>query len=74
MPPVPTGSRQYQSYLVRLWREEPQGVWRASVQSTATQQVYYFVTLEALFAFLEGRLATGETHTPPGTNRDPPDG
>jgi hypothetical protein len=42
----------YQSYLLRLWRAGEQHTWRASLQSTATEQVYHFASVEALVAFL----------------------
>ncbi|MBD0328203.1 MAG: hypothetical protein ICV68_17410 [Pyrinomonadaceae bacterium] len=40
------------------------GPWRASAQSTVTQQVYYFAHVEELFAFLLERLAA-EAEEPP---------
>ena len=46
----------YQAYLLRLWREGTQTPWRASLQSTSTEAMYHFATVEALFAFLDGRL------------------
>ena len=48
--------RDYQAYLLRLWREGTQTPWRASLQSTNSEEMYHFATLEALFAFLDGRL------------------
>jgi hypothetical protein len=49
--------RDYQAYLLRLWRGAgTQTPWRASLQSTSSEKMYHFVTLEALFAFLDGRL------------------
>jgi hypothetical protein len=48
----------YQSYLLRLWRENPQGPWRASLQSTSTEQVYAFGSLDQLWAFLMSYAAT----------------
>jgi hypothetical protein len=50
----------YQAYLLRLWRDGAQTPWRASLQSTATERKYHFATLEALFAFLDRRLAPSE--------------
>jgi hypothetical protein len=46
----------YQAYLLRLWREGTQTPWRASLQSTSSEEMHHFATLEALFAFLDGRL------------------
>jgi len=50
---------RYHSYLLRLWREGPQAPWRASLQSTATEQLHHFASLEQLWAFLQTRLAAG---------------
>lgn len=47
----------YHSYLMRLWSDRAQHVWHASLQSTATGQIYQFVSVEALVAFLVARLA-----------------
>ena len=46
----------YQAYLLRLWREGTQAPWHASLQSTSTEAMYHFATVEALFAFLDERL------------------
>lgn len=55
----------YQAYLLRLWREGTQTTWRASLQSTATEQLYHFATIESLFAFLDARMVEGKTaHVP----------
>lgn len=61
----------YHAYLLRLWREGTQAPWRASLQSTATEQMYHFATLEALFAFLDRRLT--EDDVLPGTLDLPPE-
>jgi hypothetical protein len=60
--------RDYHSYLMRLWREGAQAPWRVSLQSTATEQLYHFATIEALFAFLAERLVDDEDEiaNPPG--------
>ncbi len=54
---VITGRRNYQSYLLRLWRAERQDAWRASLQSTATAQLLHFADVEAMIAFLVAELA-----------------
>ena len=46
----------YQSYLLRLWRDNPQAAWRASVQSTATEEVRHFATVEELWAYLMAQM------------------
>jgi len=47
-----TSKTTYQSYLLRLWRDSPQGAWYASVQSTASGEKQIFPDLAALFDFL----------------------
>jgi hypothetical protein len=45
----------YQSYLLRLWKDAAHNIWHASLQCTATAQVYHFASVEAMFAFLVAR-------------------
>ena len=47
---------EYQSYLLRLWRESERSAWRASLQSTATEQIYHFADGAALVAFLVAQM------------------
>jgi hypothetical protein len=67
-PPMNTSDFEYRSYLLRLWRESAQGAWRASVQSTATEQVVLFADITALLAFL---LAQTD-ELPPDRSADQP--
>ena len=58
----PKGSqeqRDYQSYLLRLWREsdEKKPVWRASLKSSRTGEKVGFGSLDELCEFL--RMQTG---------------
>lgn len=50
----------YHSYLLRLWRDNPHSPWRASLQSTITEAVQHFVTVEDLWAYpvaqMEGKM------------------
>jgi len=46
----------YQSYLLRLWRDNPQAIWRASVQSTATEELRHFATVDDLWAYLMAQM------------------
>lgn len=61
----------YHSYLLRMWRDNPQAAWQATLQSTATEQVHHFTSVEHTRAFLKAQMA-GEGddsqagHTPPG--------
>jgi hypothetical protein len=48
----------YRSYLLRLWREghNRQPLWRASLESAQSREVYHFASVEALFAFLRQQI------------------
>jgi hypothetical protein len=50
----------YQSYLLRVWREGTHPIWHASLQSTTTKRIQHFATIEALFAFLDGEMTTDD--------------
>jgi hypothetical protein len=55
--------------LLRLWREGTDRAWHASLQSTKTERVYRFPTIEALFAFLAEQVVDDEDNdvaTPDG--------
>ena len=41
-----------QSYLLRLWRDEPGGRWRMSLQDVKSGERIGFADLERLFAYL----------------------
>ena len=43
----------YSAYLIRLWQEDTQRPWRASVQSVRTGEKFFFATLDDLFVFLQ---------------------
>jgi hypothetical protein len=58
---------EYRSYLLRLWRESAHSPWRASLQSTATEQVVPFADITALLAFV-----IAQTDEPPDALADPP--
>ena len=45
----------YQSYLLRMWRENKDGEWHASLQDVATSECENFSNLTALFTFLSGQ-------------------
>ena len=59
---------RYLSYLLRLWqvRTEGQLVWRASLESPHTGERTGFLSLEALFAFLERLTLVVECSQEPG--------
>ena len=43
----------YQSYLLRLWKEDDEAVWRASLDSTETGERLGFESVDALCDFLK---------------------
>jgi hypothetical protein len=49
---VEISQADYQSYLLRVWRDESRGTWRASLQNTATKHIYHFAEVDKLLAFL----------------------
>ena len=57
----------YQSYLLRLWRDGAEAPWRSSLQCTATDQLFHFAAVEDMLAFLTTQLAAGA-----GPCDDPP--
>ncbi len=42
----------HQSFLLRLWREEGDHAWHASLQNTGTEKTVHFANMDLLFAFL----------------------
>jgi hypothetical protein len=64
MPPHRAESPIYQSYLVRFWRDNPRSPWRVVLQSTATEELHYFATVDELWAFVQARLDEGSSNPP----------
>jgi hypothetical protein len=50
----------YQAYLLRLWRDDGQTPWRASLQEAQAGQLISFASVAQLVAFLEQQ--TQESH------------
>lgn len=46
------GHTPHQAYLLHLWREPQDHVWRASVKTTAGQKEIAFASLDELFVYL----------------------
>ena len=63
--PIPTQKPGYQSYLLRLWRENGEDwSWRLSVQDTHTGERTGFACLEDLLRFLSDKTQTiSSTHS-----------
>ena len=62
MQPEGIGRPTYQSFLVRFWREGTPQYWRGSVQSTVTEQTYYFADIQLLLAFLKAHVEIHDGH------------
>jgi hypothetical protein len=50
----PTPEPDYHAYLLRLWREQPENPWRASLEDPHTGERQSFTNLEKLVCYLEG--------------------
>lgn len=59
MPDCSTLPTTYHSYLVRLWQEQGQVGWRASIQDIQTGVVTWFADTDALLAFLQAQTTSG---------------
>ncbi|MFQ5399783.1 MAG: hypothetical protein ACE5E7_09320 [Anaerolineae bacterium] len=49
----------YQAFLLRLWRDDEQQPWRASLEDPHTGEQCGFANLEQLFAYLKEQTASG---------------
>ena len=49
-------TRDYQSYLLRMWKEEEPVGWRASLQNVSTQECHYFDNMTNLLSFLYNQV------------------
>lgn len=59
---MPETPEEYQSYLLRLWRNSGEGgtAWRASLEDTASGEMEGFEDLDSLFVELRARTARAE--------------
>jgi hypothetical protein len=64
---------RYQSYLLRLWQERPNMLWRASLQDATTNERMAFLDLESLFAYLRQRASTEADEAGPSRAGDSED-
>lgn len=58
----------YRSYLLRLWRDQPDDPWRAALQSTATGERINFAEIPQMFEFLLATLTPQPEVEPPIIN------
>lgn len=47
-----TISTQYHSFLLRLWRDDFEGDWRASLQDVKSGECFYFASMDAMVEFM----------------------
>ncbi|MBT3189265.1 MAG: hypothetical protein HN975_16390 [Anaerolineae bacterium] len=57
--------REYKAYLLRLWRENPDKPWRASLKNPNSDAQIGFSSLNELVKFLENKY--GKSYTSPTT-------
>lgn len=51
---LPTsGSTDYHAYLLRIWREDPAGPWRATLENAYNGERCGFASMDLLFLSLE---------------------
>jgi hypothetical protein len=55
-----TPNPNYQSYLLRFWRDLPDQPWRTSLHCVASGEKFAFGEVRALFAFLAEQLLVDE--------------
>jgi hypothetical protein len=60
-----TTNPNYRSYLLRLWRDQPDAPWRAALQSTVTGERINFAEIPQMFGFLLATLETPSAVAPP---------
>ena len=53
--PIGQTANTYQSYLLRLWRDDQDAPWRVSLQSTRDGRQHFFTDLEEAWRFLRQR-------------------
>jgi len=54
--------RLYQSYLLRVWKENHDLEWRGSLQNVATGECHNFGNLSNLFSFLQSQTEELQDH------------
>lgn len=65
---------RYRSYLLRLWQQQPDTLWRASLQDASTGERMAFLDLESLFVYLrqQAYLAKEADEVEPRSASDEP--
>ena len=60
-----TSHRYYQSYLLRVWKENPEGEWRASLQNVTSGECRNYATLIDLYDYLSQQSERDFIQEPP---------
>ena len=60
-----TSHRYYQSYLLRVWKENPDGEWRASLQNVTSGECRNYATLADLYDYLSQQSERDFIQEPP---------
>jgi hypothetical protein len=48
----------YNTFIIRIWQEEPEGILRGYLRHTATQEEAYFASLEDLKQIIQKYLSS----------------
>lgn len=54
----------YQAYLIRLWQEEEQGEWRATLENPHTGERKGFANLDSLITYLRAKTNSSQPPSP----------
>ena len=60
-----TSHRYYQSYLLRIWKENHDGEWRASLQNVASGECRNYASLNELYDYLNQQAERDFIQEPP---------
>lgn len=71
-PTILTRINGYHSFLLRLWQEQADAPWRASLQNVQTGAVVRFASLNALMAFLQEQAVRSLPSTAAPVDDAPP--
>ncbi len=60
-----TSYRCYQSYLLRVWKENPAGEWRATLQNVVSGECRHYASLTDLYVLLDQQAERDFIQQPP---------
>jgi hypothetical protein len=67
---MPEKQPSQQSYLLRLWQEDAQSPWRASLQNVATNERFGFADLQSMFLFVEAQTGKSDKKNSTGVSNE----